>query len=356
MIGIQKTGWVGVDVGTSTVKLAQLTRSKKGLRVTGLAIVPRRVAWSIADLADHAPLSSADEMCAAVSLRPSFRGKQAAATLPMALCGVHTLDRPSGGEIESHQVRGAIEMATQRSAEGLQFDVWDAEPEEENGIAKKLNILTVATHWSDQLFDDLTESGWSCQTIDGLPLSLARAVALVEPPDSAVPTAALDWGFAKATLCVVVEGRPVYVRNLKNCGLHRLIDKLIEELGVTREESQRLLQEYGLGRSASSTSLPAGKLVEEIIAEPLARLAGEIQRTFSHLQFQRRAIVPESLYLFGGGATICGLARHLSHALETKVETWQLGGEQSALFETPEMPSCLFGPAIALSALAWEKP
>lgn len=351
MIGIGQIGWIGVDIGTSTVKLAQLTRSKKGLRVTGLSIVPRRSTWPAAGLATLDPLSSADEMSAAVSLRSGFRGKRAAATLSMALCRVHTLDRTPGRDLEEDDIRNAIEMATQRSAEDLQFDVWDTETEKDGSAPRRSNILTVATRWSDQLFDDLSQSGWSCQTIDGLPLSLARAVSLVETPEAA-PVAALDWGYGKATLCIIAEGRPVYVRNMKNCGLHLLIDKLCEELCVTAEEASCLLQKHGVGGAANSAE---GMLIKEIIAEPINQLTSEIQKTVSHVQFHRRTIAPQSLYLFGGGATIDGLAKHLTNYLEINVKTWQLRQEQVELDKSTGMPSCLFGPAIALSALAWEQ-
>ena len=66
MNAIGRTGWIGVDVGTSTVKVAQLERSKNGLRLAGLAIVSRRTAWPVTNLAENEPLSSADEMRAAV--------------------------------------------------------------------------------------------------------------------------------------------------------------------------------------------------------------------------------------------------------------------------------------------------
>ncbi len=355
-----QTGWIGIDIGSSTVKLAQLSRSKNKLRLSGLAIISRRSAWPTTGLADHEPISSADEICAAVSLRSGFRGKRAAATLPMALCNTHTLDLPNGRPPENQNfgngqfVRAAIEMATQRSAEHLQFDVWNAEAET-GQTPKQANILSVATSWTDQLYQDVTQLGWSCQTIDGLPLALARAVTMIDGYDPTEPTAALDWGYAKATLCIVSGGSPAYVRSLKGCGLHHLLKSLCENLDVTQEEALRLLQEHGITSSASPDPSPMAELIEEIIAEPISQLVKEYQRTVSHLQCQRRTLVPKRLTLFGGGATINGLAAHLSPRLESRVQVWQFPDEHPDLAKQPSLPGCLFGPAIALSALAWEK-
>jgi len=355
MISLEQTGWIGIDIGTSTVKLAQLTRSKKVLRLNGLAIISRREAWPTVNLSDLDPLSSADEICAAVSLRPGFRGNLAAATLPMTLCNTHTLDQPVGRHSEEARfVRAAIEMATQRSAEHLQFDAWNAEAVE-GQAPKQANVLTVASSWTDQVVEDITQLGWTCQTVDGLPLALARAAALSDSYDPTVPSAVLDWGYAKATLCIVLDSRPVYVRSLKDCGMHPLLSKLSENLDVTQEEAQCLLQEHGIASTASTDPSPTAELIEEIIAEPISQLVKEVQRTVSHLQCQRRPILPHTLTLFGGGATINGIAELLSQRLETKVQVWRFSNEHPDLAKQPSLPSCLFGPAIALSALAWEK-
>lgn len=355
MISFGRTGWIGIDIGSFTVKLAQLTRSKNELRLSGLAIISRRSAWPTDNLSDQEPLSSANEICAAVSLRSGFRGKRAAVALPMALCNTHTLDQPTDGQpADGHFVRAAIEMATQRTAEHLQFDVWSAESEE-GQAPKHANVLTATTTWTDRVVEDVAQLGWSCETLDGLPLALARAVALTGPSDSAVPTAVLDWGYAKATFCIVVDGLPVYVRNLKKCGLHHLLSKLCENLEVTLEEAQLLLQEHGLANSACEENSPTAKLIEEIIAEPVSQLVNEYQRTISHLQCQRRTLLPKNLILFGGGATIRGIAPHLSHCLETQAQVWQFPSKHPDLAKQPSLPEGLFGPAIALSALAWEK-
>jgi hypothetical protein len=59
------------------------------------------------------------------------------------------------------------------------------------------------------------------------------------------------------------------------------------------------------------------------------------------------------MYLFGGGATLRGLAEHLTRKLDLPHRLWRLSG---ACEDTKGCPQCcLFGPAIALSALAWEQ-
>jgi type IV pilus assembly protein PilM len=355
MFDKRRTGWIGIDIGTSTVKLVQLILSRDRIRIAGSAIVPRHTAWPVVQLSGKQPLSSADEMQVAISLHTGFRGKRAAALLPMAVCDLFSMERPPVRLLEQDRsVRQAIELATQASAAHLQYDIWDAESDPQSKNPPKSNVLSVARDWTDQLCEDVSQSGWWCQTVDGLPLALARAVAMVERNGAQAPVAALDWGYGRATLCIIVEGRSVYVRCLKDCGLHLLMDSLSQSLHVTVEETLRLLQGYGIAVNVDGASQETSELIGDIITPWLARLEEEIKRTISHIQGQRRTINPEKLYLFGGGATINGLAEYLTRQIAIDVKIWQFGAEGMDNSAQPGLPSCLFGPAIALSALAWE--
>ena len=352
MIKKRRTGWIGVDVGTSHVKVVQLARSRNRLHVAAAAIVPRTSKWITSELTEEKAESSAGELGAAASLRPDLIGRSVAASLPMSLCQVHQLE-PSVSRL-SHSdraVRQGLELATQRSAKHLQFATWPAEPDQNGTSPVRTNVLAVPQVWSDQLCDDIAQTGWSCQLVDGLPLALARAVKLVHDGDVNTPWAALDWGFSQATFCVAVDGRAVYVRCLKNCSLQRILDSIVDELKVSSDEALRLLQDYGL---AGAKATEASRIVGDLISEPLEQLRQELSRTIAHLQGQRRTIVPHGVYLFGGGATVRGLAEHLTEKLEVEHRVWQFGGSDATESSQEGLQTCLFGPAVALSALAWE--
>jgi Tfp pilus assembly PilM family ATPase len=347
------TGWIGVDVGTTHLKVVQLVRGQHGPRIAAAAIVPRASCWNPSELTEQEAESSAKELSTAVSLRPDLRGRKVAATLPMSLCQFHQLDPTVGrGSPSDRAIRQGIESVNQSSAGHLQFATWPAELDQQGNAPVRTNVLAAPQVWTDQLCDDIARTGWSCQLVDGLPLALARAVKLVHDGDACTPWAALDWGSSQATFCVAVDGRAVYVRSLKNCGLKRLLESITEELQVSEEEALQLLQEHGLPDS-SATNISS--VVAEIIEEPLEQLHQELARTILHLQGQRRSIVPEGVYLFGGGATMRGLAEHLTEKLELEHRVWNFGESEPTQSSINGLQTCLFGPAVALSALAWEK-
>ncbi|MCH2114016.1 MAG: pilus assembly protein PilM [Pirellulales bacterium] len=354
MFNSRKTGWIGIDIGTSSVKVVQLVRRHNRLQIAAQAIVPRREPWPIEELSSAQPESSGDQLQAAASLLGDFQGRMAAATLSMALCDFHRTDQPVGtGPSREATLRQSVQMATQSSVEHWQYDCWSASPEQD--APGDTNVLTALRTWTDMLCTDIAQLGWSCQLIDGLPLAMARAVQLVQPNASGAAVAALDLGYSEATLCTVMDGRADYVRSLKDCGFQRLLGAVSTELNVTYEEAQRLLQEHGITAEQGSKLSDTGEILQELSEEFLRSLVAEISRTLAHLKGHRKSVVPDCIYLLGGGATVKGLAADLSRILKTNFLVWQFGKDISTNSHVDTLPACLLAPAIALSALAWER-
>ncbi|NOZ41150.1 MAG: pilus assembly protein PilM [Planctomycetes bacterium] len=349
----RKLGWIGVDIGTSVVKIAQVTRNKQGWRVAASAVIPRQKIWPTEQVVGDKTSSTLNELQAAQSLQQGYRGRKVAATLPMSLCDVHRLDRDLEQEANASQIlRQAIETATQQSVDELQCDYWSAPATDSKPAWSQ--ALTVPRSWTDQLCEDIALAGWNCEAIDGLPLALTRAVRMVSLEDSTTPLAALDWGSGRATLCFIENGQPAYVRCLKDCGLRNMLNALVESLQVTELEAQRLLEEYGISSPEIKESNDFAHLVQEIISESLKQLTEEIKRSFSHYQYVRRTHGPQHLYLFGGGGMIKNLRSHLSTRLDLETHLWQLPSSSQSLVSCDLRADCLLAQAIALSALAWE--
>ena len=345
----RQTGWLGIDIGTASVKVAQLARDANGLHVLAQSIVPRSTHHLEAE---GEPIWSAvGEICTAVAVERGFRGRQAAVAMPMGFCDVHRLDHLAfeTGDLDS-VVRGAIETITQNSADDLEFDIWPAEIGPQSSDPQHWNVLAVARPWSDRVYRDVVESGYLCRTIDGVPHALARAMNLIATGEPLPPVAVLDWGFSQATLCIIADGRPVYVRSLKDCSFERTLSAIVAELGINHDEAQLLLEQHGVRGLSNKNTDEVAALVAELTAEPLRQLEQELSRTISHIGFQRRTIAPQKLYLFGGGALIKGLPRFLGRRLRLETHVWSLGPHE------PDSVNhdCLFGSAMALSALAWE--
>ncbi len=349
----RKLGWIGVDVGTSALKIAQVARDKRGWRLVASAVVPRQANWSTDRGDESDAISSLSDLEAARSLQQGYQGRSVAAALPMSLCDLHRVDRDLQREANpGRALRQIVETSTQQSAEHLQCDFWSA-PAAESKPGWS-HAITVPRSWSTQLAEDVCQAGWSCQAVDALPLAMTRAVNLVYGESSDAPVMALDWGSGCATLCFIEQGQPSYVRCLKACGLSRSLDALVDNLQVTSLEAQRLLEEYSVATHPDPEFQAIAELVREIVTDSLSQLTSEIQRSIGHFQYLCKASRPKELVLFGGGAMIEQMDRYLSAQLKLPVSNWQLRTQDSKYSPLERNDDCLFGTAIGLSALAWE--
>lgn len=349
MLRREQKGWVGIDIGTANVKIAQLVRRDGELRVLATALVPRgaRVAEVDSDSV-ASDLSSAGEIRTAIAVGGAFHGRHAAAVMPMSYCDVHqvgSLAMQEDTDVDQ-EIRSAIETITQYSADHLEFDIWPADLANQ----QRWNVLAVARPWSDRIYFDVVESGYSCNVIDGVPQALARAIGLTAADDAMPPTAVLDWGFSQATFCLVADGLPVYVRVLKDCSFQAALAVVAEKLGVTSDEAAVLLEKYGARGLNFKTEDEIVSMIAELVAEPLRHLEAELAKTLSHVAVQYRNYAPRKLVLFGGGALVGGLPRYFSRKTRMDTQVWSFDKHEPHTTKH----DAIFGVAMALSALAWE--
>jgi actin-like ATPase involved in cell morphogenesis len=93
-------------------------------------------------------------------------------------------------------------------------------------------------------------------------------------------------------------------------------------------------------------------VLTDIVAAPLAEIVAELNKTLAYPELHRSRLVPQMLWLFGGGATVRNIAEHLSSKTGLPARVWGLAARGDAQLVTAA--PALFGPAAALSALAWE--
>ena len=342
------------------MKLAQVERAVSGLRLSEALVIQRRMPISSDDGEEPPPVTSEEEIRTALSLGKEFSGRKAACTLSMCLCDLRTLEVPLSKEAEQRSIIAAELSSTYGNGQGDRaFDFWqtDAPGDEPAQGSENVAVLSASQQWVAQVADDLSKAGFRCQALDGLPLVLARVVQMSSASRSRKPVSALDWGFASATFCVVIDGRPVFVRRLRNCGLGLVAQSACRALGVSLDEAQRLLTEHGLPKPAGNdqTRDDAQLVTADVAAGPLSAMVDELNRTLSFLKGQRPAFLPARIWLFGGGATVKNVTGFLTAKVGVPVDVWRLASAGIQNHVAAECPAEMLGPAIALSSLAWVK-
>jgi type IV pilus assembly protein PilM len=354
----QQVGWIGVDVGTHTVKLAQVVRDGLSVRLHRAAVIQRPTAWNSEDvLAQEQPITSQNEIRAALDCG-EFKGRNAVCALPMNVCQLRSLNIPPGTDSERRTIIAdelAEDWAELQSP--MEFDFWEMEPArgDKPSDAFNVSVLAASRHWIGQVWRDCRRAGLDCWGIDGVPLAMARAVAMVGGLGGGRRALAIDWGFSNTTLCIVGDERPLYSRRIQDCAFGQILEAIMQRFDVSLDEAQHLAESEGLvGSKAVPTANSAtAAAITEAAASALDELVRQISRTTQFTEMQRRHLQPTAVWLLGGGASLKNIAPYLSDALSLPVHILSLLPAEEPIACAAGARSAVFGAAAALSAMAW---
>ena len=350
-------GWIGVDVGTHTVKLAQVVREGAAVRLHRAAVIQRPASWSGDDkLSLEQPITSQAEISAALECG-GFTGRNAICALPMNVCQLRSLNIPPGSDEERRTIitdELAEEWAELKNP--MEFDFWEMEAARGDKEAFNVSVLAASRLWIGQVWNDCRRAGMDCWAIDGLPLMMARAVGLIGGLGSGQRALAVDWGYSNTTLCIVGDNRPLYSRRIHECAFGGVLEAVMETFDVTLDEAQYLAESEGLAARENGKIAQTGTLdqaMTEAAAPALDELVRQISRTLQYTEMQRRHLQPGAVWLMGGGASLKNVREYLAQELSLPVHVVSLAAESGTIPCAAGSRSAVFGSAAALSALAW---
>jgi type IV pilus assembly protein PilM len=351
-----KKGWIGIEWGTQSLKVAQLERAKGSLRIAASAVVSRKPNQSQSpDLLSFFPAWSAEDVQTAVASDEHFTGRLAACVLPMHLTDLRALTIPPGTAAEQRaMIANELESSQTEAGEEVEFDYWQSPSANTSAATLSVNALSAPRKIVDRVARTLSEAGLVCQAIDGLPLVLSRAAILAHGLPCE-PVAVLDWGYASSTFCVVSGDGPIFTRHLRNCSFAKLLETIGQMLCLPEEDVLEILAKYGLPGGAPDDKI-AGQLqsVASELAEPiLHEIVEELRRTVDYLKVQHPEIALERFCLTGDGAAVRHVDHFLAQRIGLPVDLWGLPVAMEGDVRRQLNDAARLGPAAALSALAW---
>jgi Tfp pilus assembly PilM family ATPase len=237
----------------------------------------------------------------------------------------------------------------------MEFDFWEMETGRDKSTdGFNVSVLATSRLWVSQLWRDCRKSGLDCWAIDGVPLTMARAVSLAGGASGGRRVLAVDWGFSNTTLCVVGDERPLYCRRVQNSGFGRVLDGIVEAFDVTLEEAQYLADAQGFTQTDDAPTDEATRAaITQAAEEPLNELVRQIRRTLAFTEVQRRHLQPAEVWLMGGGASMRNVAGHLAELIELPVHVWTLPVDEVPIDCASGSRAAVFSGAATLSAAVW---
>ncbi len=333
------TGWLGIDIGSTAVKIAQVRQKGETWELLSAQLFPVTE--------DSNPLETAVEGVESLSgTKSKWFGKQAAC-ITTESPDIRSLDVPnaSRGDINGY-------LAQQPGLAGLKLStiVWPSTWKVSPTDNLPCHVYGIHEPTTDIICERLFDQGAHCQVMESLPHSLARLMKF-SPKSSNKVQGIIDWSAKHPLFVLVRNGDPYYTRLLKNCSFGKAVSEMSKKLDLCAQDAWNLLS--GIGSATTGrTDLPSlSNTINELTQTTRHQFLAEINRTLSFLRSENQELVPSKLWLVGVGASFPGISELLSEETKLPTEGWYLPTATPQANIANSGKYTTFASAISLSAI-----
>ncbi|MEM1082013.1 MAG: type IV pilus assembly protein PilM [Pseudomonadota bacterium] len=304
---------IGVDIGTSSIKLLQMSKAGSTYRVEHMAIeeLPEGA------FAEHT-IQKVEEVGAAIRSalkRSGSKAKHCALSVSGSAVITKMINLPS--DLDEDEIEGQIEIeASQyipypRDEVSLDFEILG--PSAKNASVLEIQLAASKTENVEnrQAVADL--AGLTAHFVDVEAFAMVNAFELIRKREGMAASdvvAMLDIGDTRSALNVMRGDRSIYYRE-HPFGGRELVEETMRRYGLESEEAKFWKRDE---------EAPAG--FEDEVLEPFRQnVIQQIGRALQFFSSSRDYASINTLYLAGGGASVGGLAETVTAELGLNAET-----------------------------------
>lgn len=315
-------GAVGLDIGTSAVRAAEVVGRKEPALLTRFA----QIALPQGAVIDG-EIADAEVVIAKIKelwRRGGFRMKRVAIGVANQKVVVRQVDLSA---MEEEELRGALQFQVQEfipipiEDAILDFQILDRFEGEDGQQMMRVLLVAAQRDMVNTFVDVVQRSGLDPVLIDLTPFASLRP--LVETAASVFndgqSEAVIDIGGGVTTIVVHEQGAPRFVRTLP-IGGSEITAALIGALGIPSEDAEGVKARVGL---APEGAMPPSEGAGKIIEERATAFIDEIRGSIDYYQAQPGAARVARVVITGGGARLPNLAPRLAGILRIPVEEAQ---------------------------------
>ncbi|MGH2752201.1 MAG: type IV pilus assembly protein PilM [Actinomycetota bacterium] len=304
---------VGLDIGTSAVRAAEVSSGKHGLTLSKfgqVALPPGSVVDG--EIRDAGSVSHA---ISTLFKRNKISNKKVVVGVANQRVVVRQVDLPY---LEEKDFRSSLKFQV---ADHIPMPIDDAEIDyqiladyesAESGRMMRVLLVAAATDMVEQFVDTVSAAGLRPEGVDLTPFAVARAVSDVARGEVGLDgaEAIVDVGAGVTNVLVHQSGEAQFVRILL-IGGDDSTQAIAEEMEVSAEEAEALKLDLHTDMG--------DKQAAEIVARSVGILVQEIQGSLDYYLGLDEAQPIRSVLLTGGGSLTPGLGRALEASLDMDV-------------------------------------
>lgn len=284
----KSTSILGVDIGTSYIKVAQITHNKdksKQLDTYGIVNVSGQIGTS-----QEAGIKETAGILTTLLSRAQVTTKRCVASLPNSAVFTSVIDMPkmSDKELESAMQFEAKKYVPLPFAE-VKID-WAVISEVPSTNSLKVMLIAVPNQVKDNYQAVFRHAGLELEVIEIEALALIRSLVV----DSATNSVIIDIG-AKATGLNVVKGGLLQLTRNLNIGGDTITERIAESLNISFSRAEQFKKEFGIN---------GNNFVPETIKPVLNVIKGEVKQLMSI--YQSHGVGIGNIIMVGGGSQLPG--------------------------------------------------
>ncbi|MCO4759967.1 MAG: type IV pilus assembly protein PilM [Myxococcales bacterium] len=303
---------IGLDIGTSSIKLAQLKETKKGTQLVNFDSIMLPPDTIRDGQVMHAPQLS--ERIQEIFSLNKVRHKKVAVSLSGHSVIIKKISLP---EMTVEELEDSIQWEAEQY---IPFDIKDvfvdAEIINPNAGQGQMDVLLVAAKKAiiEEMLDVVRDARVDPQVVDVDAFALYNAFELNYPVPVEETVALINVGAATININVVADGLSSFTRDI-TVGGNQLTEEISKQFAVPWEEAEHM-------KTSSETTLSMSGVLREVqrISERVSEnLVSEIQRSLDFFAATSMNANISSVYLSGGAALQSGLIDGLERRLGAEV-------------------------------------
>lgn len=301
---------IGLDIGSSSIKLAELSLTKTGATIDNFAFIQSpQSALNNGEITD--PLLIAESI-KSIYKGKGFSSKNACIGLSGTAVIVKKISMPQA------DTKNLMEQVRYEAAQYLPFDINQVTLDFHklsfnSGASQNMDLLIVAAQNEFILnyLQAVQQAGLKCGILDVNSLALANVFELNYGLTNE-PVALFNFGSTLTNFLVLFQGEVIFSRDIPVGGFH-FTNEISKNMGVTFDEAESLKISQGNSNETPEETRTFMNLAMEYVSE-------EIRNSIDFYSATANGLNITKAYYTGGASLTAGLVEHLIEALKISFE------------------------------------
>ncbi len=314
MLGMHRTGPIGLDFGTEELKIVQADFSRQGAKIRSAV----SLAYPVKKADFYASPAALKQLLKTAREQGSFKGNRAVVAIPPDKVQFVSLEyKYSAGDDPDETVIEAIKERFGDSLGSSVIDYLHIRPEHKEQADRTALVAVANEAVVIEFLEFLSKAGLDVERLEIGPVAINRLISAMNPSQNDKVILAVNFGLERS-YATVLWGRRLLLDRALSFGVNTGIQQVAEAMEISFQEAGELLFRHGVqtnsvelvGDDYRAPSIEES--LTDILKPSLLEFSAEIKRLMLYVASRTRGRSVHGAYIFGGLASWPGIDQLLA--------------------------------------------